>query len=282
LLGFPSDIVLSCTNYAYPLTGIVEAWRKKTHYSCFQKCQTCFRGWFITPLYAFLLAVGCFFAMVFVVSSMSSSDFCYDSPDQYALLLLDRLKEKLGNVVYDLATFYVGGCPRPGIPQAFKLKIDDIYTYLSKVNALMNTLAQARSELNSNCGTNETALETAAYVSHAQVCVLASTLYDLQTLFTCANWNSIYAKVAYDSICYNGVSGFVWIASAQFVIVLFSMIMLTLRAAFNVTQEERRACTKCSSCSARRNSDDASDHGKMRAEASSSDHDTNLLHNALA
>jgi hypothetical protein len=63
------------------LNGIILAWQKKLHGTCWQRTTSRIRGWFIIPLFIFLLILGWIFAMVFVIGSAASGDFCYDSPD---------------------------------------------------------------------------------------------------------------------------------------------------------------------------------------------------------
>jgi hypothetical protein len=55
-------------------------------------CTSRFRGWVVVPVFVFLLVVGWVFSMVFVVGSMASADFCYDSPDQNVLVRCMRRK----------------------------------------------------------------------------------------------------------------------------------------------------------------------------------------------
>jgi hypothetical protein len=64
------------------LNGVVLAWQKKLHGTCWQRTTSRFRGWFVVPLFVVLLILGWIFSMVFVIGSAASGDFCYDSPDE--------------------------------------------------------------------------------------------------------------------------------------------------------------------------------------------------------
>ena len=101
------------------------------------------------------------------------------------------------------------------------------------------------------CGSNELyVLGDAAITLDAQACVMLSTVTNVADFFSCQNWNPLYTTVAFDAICYQGNQGFFWISFSQFMIVLCSMVMLTLRIAFaplindNEVANSRRCCCR--------------------------------------
>jgi hypothetical protein len=63
------------------LNGVVLAWQKKLHGTCWQRTTSRIRGFVVVPVFVVLLILGWIFSMVFVIGSAASGDFCYDSPD---------------------------------------------------------------------------------------------------------------------------------------------------------------------------------------------------------
>lgn len=143
--------------------------------------------------------------------------------------------------------------------------------YLKQTIQAIDLLSSEAGTVASQCGTNPDTLQAALLVLESQVCTVASSIYDLIDFFTCENFNTLYATVAYNAICYNGNTGFVWIAFTQFMIILCAMIMLTLRVAFYELVDEseliqvRRGCCPCGR-SRRRDEDDHLDGGVMGEE----------------
>jgi hypothetical protein len=135
--------------------------------------------------------------------------------------------------------------------------------YLGQAIQAIDVISSEAGTVASECGTNPETLQSALLALESQVCTVASTIYDLIDFFTCENFNSLYATVAYSAICYNGNTGFVWIAFTQFMIILCAMIMLTLRVAFYELVDEseliqvRRGCCPC---------------GRSRQQAEDDDH----------
>jgi hypothetical protein len=69
----------------------------------------------------------------------------------------------------------------------------------------------------------------------SSVCDLANAMNDVQVYFSCGNWRPLYRLVLYDAVCYEGNTGFWYTSISQFCIVIFSMVMLTLRVAWTET-----------------------------------------------
>jgi hypothetical protein len=61
------------------------------------------------------------------------------------------------------------------------------------------------------------------------LCSVSEILNNIRLYFQCENWYPLYETTIYDAICYNGSTGFAWVASTQFIIVVMAMIILTLR-----------------------------------------------------
>lgn len=150
-----------------------------------------------------------------------------------------------------MTTFYISGCPKNDGPvvQEMKPLVQALLQALSIVGQLSQALIDNSQEVAQLCGSDAFALASAANIVQGQVCTLATALFDITDFFTCANWNSLYAALVYQAICYDGNDGLTWISACQFVIVFFAMIMLTLRTGFRETghegDEQVHRCRAC-------------------------------------
>jgi hypothetical protein len=238
------------------LNGVIMAWQNKLRGTCWQRTTSCFRGWFIVPLFVFLLIVGWVFSMVFVMGYTATSDFCYNSPDENVQAVLEQYKDKFSSnsIVYPTLMYYVSGCPQTSrIFQTGEKFISLLLSYLEEATKGIDLIATQADTVAAGCGTDPDTLRNALFVLEAQLCTVAATIYDFVDFFTCSNFNGLYATVAYDAVCDNGNTGFIWIAFTQFMIILCAMIMLTLRVAFYELVDEseliplRRGCCPCGS-----------------------------------
>ncbi len=76
------------------------------------------------------------------------------------------------------------------------------------------------------------AVDTTRFVS-TSVCGAADLLRDLHLYLQCENWYPLYEEGVYNTMCHEGASGFSWVTSTQIAIVVFSMVILTLRVVFD-------------------------------------------------
>jgi hypothetical protein len=124
------------------------------------------------------------------------------------------------------------GCPGES-PFGLAERLDYARDSFPQFTNFTETLRNATLEIQSICGegTLTTAILSGDGVSHV-LCNMTGILRDLRVFFNCANWYPLYEGLSYETLCYSGTEGFVWIASTQFVIVFMTMVMLTLRITF--------------------------------------------------
>ena len=79
------------------------------------------------------------------------------------------------------------------------------------------------------------ALQATTLVSNT-VCGAADLVKALHIYLSCSNWFPLYDQGVYQSMCYDGASGFSWVTSTQIAIVVCSMVILTLRVVFQEVQ----------------------------------------------
>jgi hypothetical protein len=115
---------------------------------------------------------------------------------------------------------------------------------------LVNVLLQGSDELEEVCGTDSQVIQSALQVSDDLLHGLYDSLQGLQEYFYCRTFSPIYTTFAYEAICYSAVDGFRWSYSGMLGVIVCSMIMATLRAAWYEVQEEtdetqqRRCCAR--------------------------------------
>eukprot|EP00978_Attheya_sp_CCMP212_P018742 scaffold51798_cov57-Attheya_sp.AAC.1 len=183
-----------------------------------------------------------------------SSDFCYDSPDTFLTSWLNHNKDDFSSTIFDFAIYYIGGCKPDDIPVDLQSASEALLDASLTVSNIAERVANANiTLLHDVCGpdSDPDILSGAAILLAASICNLATALFEIRVYFSCDNWHPVYATVLYDSVCYNGNQGFSWIATTQFFIVLFAMLMLTLRVGFYEIAEEgeevgtRHGCGCC-------------------------------------
>ena len=138
-----------------------------------------------------------------------------------------------------MLVYYVSGCPDLSVVQStFVQDAELVLNLLGQSETFVDALKGQSSLISQVCGTDPTTVTLLLSQLDALLCYASNTIFDTVDFFTCANWNGLYASVMYSAVCYNGNTGFAWIAVAQFIIVLCSLVMLTLRAAFYELVEE--------------------------------------------
>ena len=122
---------------------------------------------------------------------------------------------------------------------------------LTEADAVLANVTAAVPEISSVCGTDPTSLSILLAEVSRLLCLTADTVLDTIDFFTCSNWNGLYSSVMYTAVCYNGNTGFGWIAATQTVILICSLVFLTLRVAFYELVDESEIDESHSSPSSR-------------------------------
>ena len=216
--------------------GIVIAWRGKQKNVC-RSLLNILRSWLLCPAFVFFTSLSFIFTLAVIFLSITTADFCYNSPDPKVLAVLWNNKDWFSSIVmYRLLLFYVGGCQPSGqLPPMVEITTGSILAISRLISQLLYSLSQLNSEeYQEFCGVPKTNFESLLKPVEETVCLLSLTMVDFQNWFQCSNWRPIYVDAIYDSICYHGTEGIYAISITQFMTVIFAMIMLTLRASFLV------------------------------------------------
>jgi len=185
------------------------------------------------PVFNFLLILFFIFALLFLVTSLASADFCYD-PDTLMVWYLRKIEEKADDklkMIFELAIYYVSGCQHQPHIDA----IDEINDLLVQVNGMTDSLRKMPVvTLQLMCGFTKSeasdlheGLELMYNATHS----LNKDVIDAQVLIECRTFNPIYTTLMYDAVCTDGVDGLSWIFSTSLFLVVFAMFLIMFRAA---------------------------------------------------
>jgi len=217
----------------------------------------------------FMLFLMWLFSTIFVLGSVVSADFCLDSPDpQISTLLQIFGEDSLGSFTYSMLQYYIHRCEDSYFPTEFEDDFWMITVALVSLHEMLESIGRVPlDEATDYCGEQITllfnftnffdaqdhnyisALANTREVRQARrfffenvlaMCALAlATTIFISTfhshlifhakLFFCSNFYPIYADIANDSMCYNGVTGLTWLFSTQFAVAVLCMIIITAR-----------------------------------------------------
>jgi len=213
--------------------GIILVWKgeiKQVRFHCMRRCM---RSWLLVPSFAVFTFLSFLFTLVFVIGSIAASDFCVDSPDPRVTLVIQESQQFFSSdFIYGLSLFYVNGCPTGDVPPLLEVLSDSITLLAETVVNLSLALDKLDSdEYQQFCDADTSVL---VYSAEAAACLLAATMAEIETYFSCANWRPLYESVIYTAVCYEGSEGLYFVSITQFMVVIFAMVMLTLRASFLV------------------------------------------------
>ncbi len=193
--------------------------------------------------------------MVFVIGSVGLADMCYNSPDENFKALMNRMRGTFSPLIYKSIIFYVSGesingrYKRPStlltrdlglsIGCPLDLVAPEVVDFLKYLVVFFDSIQSAIQNMNGQlvadvCDeqSGSKAVNATRFVS-TSVCGAADLLRDLHLYLQCENWYPLYEEGVYNTMCYEGASGFSWVTSTQIAIVVFSMVILTLRVVFD-------------------------------------------------
>lgn len=215
--------------------GVVLAWKRQDdeQHVC-RLILNILRSCLLVPFFAFLTLLSFVFTLIFVIGSLVTADFCVDSPDSRVSGLIEEKEDRFSSsVFYFLTLYYVDGCPDGAAFQELEFAWDAILKIGQTVLDLANALeGLSPEEYQQVCGVQKSTFKSLAYSVEASTCLLAASMVDVRSYFSCGNWNPLYIKSVYDGVCYSGNRGLYYVCITQFMMVVFAMVMLTLRASF--------------------------------------------------
>eukprot|EP01083_Nonionella_stella_P057643 151231_1 len=217
--------------------GVILAWVKRSP-KPFRFAQS----YVVLPFFVLMLFLSCLLACIFVITAVISADFCFSSPSEKVVTILREIQQNRGDdylsqMLLSLSTFYIQGCKEGNLPNVI-IDIDNTTAVVSDGLDVVRNFTTTVSELNTPAFQQVCGPEAFNFLSNTvdllnQVLeILWNTLIGTKNIFLCSNINPVYVELAFDAVCYNGVSGMRAIFSSQLAIAILSMMMVTLRVSW--------------------------------------------------
>lgn len=125
-------------------------------------------------------------------------------------------------------------CPVSSIPQALTNGLDYLLLSIKILKTIVDLWTSQEPDLLNKCGLDSPpGVIALAQRTSGQICGLAQLLQELHAFLQCRNVFPLYSFLAHDAMCYDGTTGFAWIAVSQWVVVFMAMVVLTCRMAFH-------------------------------------------------
>lgn len=139
---------------------------------------SCFRTWLVLPLFILFVVLGWVFSMIFVISSMATSDFCINSPDDSVLSILGGIQTQNPSPAYYFLVYYIKGCPKELLPEELKQKVSLLRDFLlpSLANFTTSLQEQGATNFETTCGSGLTPLLAGVAIVNNQLCILGKAL----------------------------------------------------------------------------------------------------------
>uniref|UniRef100_A0A7R9VNU5 Uncharacterized protein n=1 Tax=Pseudictyota dubia TaxID=2749911 RepID=A0A7R9VNU5_9STRA len=264
------NTVNDALNYAYPflyaaialsvvlilitlalMGSVILAWNGKRSRNCFVRCM---RNCIILPIFIIFMLLAWLFATLFLFAAVGGSDFCV-SPNENTVAALELVQrsqvdaeDQAGNFIFELLKYYVSGCNEGLVskPSNFEEEFNLLEAVVGVVHDFVQflTTEEALTAIQLQCQSGNDAfgsLNRTAGLLHDRLHIVWGGLIAVWKILSCQTMNPLYAGVAEEAMCVNGINGLVWIFSTQMCIAVCCMIMITLRAAAKEIEEDAEA-----------------------------------------
>ncbi|KAL9178595.1 hypothetical protein ACHAXT_001933 [Thalassiosira profunda] len=218
------------------LAGVVFASLGKSN--CFTKCMQYAVIW---PMFVFFLVLSWILATLFLVASLAGADFCVD-PDGYVQAFFDANGDQFDGLIFGFIIYYVSGCTilPPGEAEivAFANQLKTVIGFSHQMIDVVGKLSVQQLAAICNLTDQEAqAVKSLVELAHDTTHVLNRSVVGLRDVLQCSTFNPIYTTFVHDALCTQGVSGMTYIFSTTLVVAIFSMMMITFRAALYPIKE---------------------------------------------
>jgi hypothetical protein len=224
--------------------GVIYEWKgKQRHHACSKATVQLVRSRIIIPIFGGLVFFCWIFSMVFVVGSLMTADTCYGGPDDRVASLLLEFGDFWDSFIIRAAVFYILGCPvgQNMEPDELIEKANNIKASIMDAVTMASATTSEGADLifEETCGISPLIVSSSAVAASIWLCNFGKALTSIQIYFSCENWRPLYTEVFYNALCYQGNDAFFFITFSLFGIVILSMLMLSMRAAFIKTPENK-------------------------------------------
>lgn len=196
----------------------------------------CFRSAVLWPVFTFFLILFWIMALLFLVTSISGSDFCI-KPDAIVQSGLYYYQDHFTSIIFDHLIYYVSGCTvKPdnvqmqGIIQTINVALGTVYNLTGMVVNLPLPTLKLQCNVTAPVATRVQAVSSSL---HNTTRSFNQAWIGVQEILACKTFNPIYTTFVHNAVCTDGVGGLTWIFSTSLFLCLFAMLMITLRAAMS-------------------------------------------------
>ena len=164
----------------------------------------------VIPLFVLLIIILWLLSCALAFVAVACADICYNSPNHTTLTLLKQYEKNLHPIIYKAIRYYIMGCNGEA-NDIFVIAKILIINVLKELDDSLSSISLLKvSDFTEICGQDVTpTLDMILYLSN----FLASThtsAENLLQLFEFHNFHPIYTTLAYDGLCYHGISGITW------------------------------------------------------------------------
>ena len=206
-----------------------------------QRCFLLLKSWGIVPLFILFVILALVFSTLFAIVSVTTSDLCVDSPDSTILVFVDSNSDSLEDLIHRFTVYYVDRCAPERRPHDLDDQLEAVRDVFAAILNLLDSIVDSRDDIQDVCGRDPSPIVESAQILLENLCLIREVIQEVLIFFSCDNWYPLYAIVAHQAVCDEAAYGFHWLATSQFFVVLFSMILLTVRAAFYDMEPEPKA-----------------------------------------
>ena len=212
------------------------------------KVLQCIRSKFMIPTFVVLVVFAYVFSLVFVTASIATADVCVyhnktDNIDERLTAVLtqsETVEELLGgkenqNLVVEFISFYMHQCPVEMLPSEILEQLNYLQVGVPLIKDFGTIVEDSTELIRGVCGFGVDQIQDLVSVADTlqnQLCSLVAIVTEVRDFVQCGNWYPLYEKTVYEALCYDGTTGFAYVATTQFVIVFMAFVILTFRVAF--------------------------------------------------
>lgn len=187
------------------------------------------------PIFVFFLLLFWIFSLLALVTSLAGADFCV-KPDAIVEDVLTHFQDHFHSVIFEYLIYYVSGC---SVHPKAESNVGDISGEIRDVIVTVHSLSESLMgaslpELEKQCGLDmaaASALQGGAELLHGIAHEVNKDFIQIRHILECKSFNPIYTTFVHDAVCVEAVGGLTWLYTTSFSLAIFSMMMITFRAA---------------------------------------------------
>lgn len=211
---------------------VVMAWRGRKMRNCFVSCM---KNAVILPIFFLFILLSWLFASLFQLVAIGGSDFCVNPDTTIEFVLNKYVEDRMSPVLFAYLTYYLR-CQADVNPTEIIAEAAPLWDGIGAVHNFIEYVETNADAVNGVCSGSGQTIQNLASILHSSLHAFNGLLVVALNLLDCATFNPIYTSALHQGMCINGASGLAWLFSTLLCMGIFSMIMITLRAARSETE----------------------------------------------